>query len=1025
MDNEFYNFISYNSTGLDPAKILWINDLTTTFKCDFFQNQEHFKAIKTVDNFFKSNFRDFKCFVTPAIRNQSDHAGRPKGGLAQFVNKNIAVKLEHIVSNHWRLQAKIVHFENYRLLWLNAYFPTDPQTQIFDEYEVTELLNAIDNIISNTSFHDILFGGDINHDESRNTRFSRIVSEFMDKHELRTVWSKFGADFTYQHTNLTSFSTIDHFYVTENFLNNCCVDAAPIHLGDNRSNHSPIMLKIKVPAVGVQEIDDNVIKQKPDWKKSSEHDKAQFSRTLEEKLANIVIPDSIVCNDVTCNDVDHSDERDSYLIDVMTAVIETSFECVPVTTNRPVKSKTKLLPGWRENVLPAKNDSLFWHSVWVSAGKPVHGGLFNVMKWTRNKYTYAVRKAKQLAKKLESQTLGEAAASGNLALFKEMKKYLFKTQSGQTFPDKLEGKVSQPDIIEKFKECYEALYNSADTRDEMLSITQGIDRYIRNNIDSSVLEVNKITGKVVADAAAMMKAGKSDVSGSYTSDVFKHAPLSLFDHLSSVFRSFVMHGTISKQILCCAFLPLFKGGTKDPSKFDSYRAIAGASQLLKLFEYTVLILWGDKLTSDSLQFGFKKSVSTTHCSWLVTEVANYYVQRGGRVHACFLDCSKAFDKVLFNKLFLKMLAKGVPPVVVRVLIYAYQEQKGWVRLGKHKSEEFDITNGTRQGSVLSPFLFAACYLDDLLVQLRQSELGCYVAGVWVGCTAYADDLALLAPNREVLQKMVTICENYGKEHNLVFSTDPNPAKSKTKCILFCGSNTRVKYPNPVVLDNKNLPWVQKVDHLGHVLQQNLSNKADCIRARASFMNRASDLRDNLYFASSELKMKAINLNCCDAYGAMIWNLNGEYVDKFFRAWNIQSRLAFNVPRNTHTNLVEEYFCAGIPSLRKQTLSRYPKFVSKLLENPSREIKILSNFLLQDQRSILGRNYSYLNELINKENCLYLSGAEVRSLLPRLEVESWRTSLLTTMLNIRLDNSYNEFNINKAQVDEMVNSLCSS
>ena len=47
---------------------------------------------------------------------------------------------------------------------------------------------------------------------------------------------------------------------------------------------------------------------------------------------------------------------------------------------------------------------------------------------------------------------------------------------------------------------------------------------------------------------------------------------------------------------------------------------------------------------------------------------------------------------------------------------------------------------------------------------------------------HADDLILLAPNREVLYRMLAICERYGKEHNLVFSTDPVPKLSKTKCM---------------------------------------------------------------------------------------------------------------------------------------------------------------------------------------------------------------------------------------------------
>ena len=138
--------------------------------------------------------------------------------------------------------------------------------------------------------------------------------------------------------------------------------------------------------------------------------------------------------------------------------------------------------------------------------------------------------------------------------------------------------------------------------------------------------------------------------------------------------------------------------------FDSYRAIAGASQLLKLFEYVILIVWGDDLVTDSMQFGFKKGVSTTQCTWLVNEVATYFMRRGTAVAACLLDCSKAFDKCRFDKLFQKLIKKGLPAVVVRVLIFAYEEQQGWVKLGGRNSSMFSLTNGTRQGSVLSPLL---------------------------------------------------------------------------------------------------------------------------------------------------------------------------------------------------------------------------------------------------------------------------------------------------------------------------------
>ena len=48
-----------------------------------------------------------------------------------------------------------------------------------------------------------------------------------------------------------------------------------------------------------------------------------------------------------------------------------------------------------------------------------------------------------------------------------------------------------------------------------------------------------------------------------------------------------------------------------------------------------------------------------------------------------LDCSKAFDKCQFDKLFEKLMKRNVPAIVVRTLVYIYEEQKGCVKLAGH------------------------------------------------------------------------------------------------------------------------------------------------------------------------------------------------------------------------------------------------------------------------------------------------------------------------------------------------------
>lgn len=66
-----------------------------------------------------------------------------------------------------------------------------------------------------------------------------------------------------------------------------------------------------------------------------------------------------------------------------------------------------------------------------------------------------------------------------------------------------------------------------------------------------------------------------------------------------------MHGSVTPTLLACAFLPLLKNALKNPADPNSYRAIAGSSIILKLFDKVVLLLWGHLLCTDTLQFGYK------------------------------------------------------------------------------------------------------------------------------------------------------------------------------------------------------------------------------------------------------------------------------------------------------------------------------------------------------------------------------------------------------------------------------------
>ncbi len=69
-----------------------------------------------------------------------------------------------------------------------------------------------------------------------------------------------------------------------------------------------------------------------------------------------------------------------------------------------------------------------------------------------------------------------------------------------------------------------------------------------------------------------------------------------------------------------------------------------------------------------LQFADKPELSTTQCTWAAKEVISYYNNKCSSVYACVLDCSKAFDKIRHDVLFTKLYDKGLPPIIVRIIM---------------------------------------------------------------------------------------------------------------------------------------------------------------------------------------------------------------------------------------------------------------------------------------------------------------------------------------------------------------------
>ena len=98
-------------------------------------------------------------------------------------------------------------------------------------------------------------------------------------------------------------------------------------------------------------------------------------------------------------------------------------------------------------------------------------------------------------------------------------------------------------------------------------------------------------------------------------------------------------------------------------------------------------------------------------------------------------------------------------------MFWYSNQNLCIKWGTQKSSFFTISNGVRQGRILSPVLFSI-YMDDLSVLLSQSRIGCHIEGLCIKHVFYADDLCLMAPCAIALQELINMCFKYSIEIDL-------------------------------------------------------------------------------------------------------------------------------------------------------------------------------------------------------------------------------------------------------------------
>jgi hypothetical protein len=447
---------------------------------------------------------------------------------------------------------------------------------------------------------------------------------------------------------------------------------------------------------------------------------------------------------------------------------------------------------WSNELKLLKQQSINAHQLWVSIGRPRAGCIFQEKIKKHYEYKRAIAAAKARSKSVFSDKLLDYMHSKNVRGFWAMwRSRTRNVQDNLSYMGTASVLEAADALAKKFKTNF---VNSADN-------TALHDKFIEQlnlmpNVTSSfVLDVELVERSLIAinDSSCLDVHGLCKFHVLYAHEVLRAI-------LARLYSACMLHCFIPSFLTKVVFMPLVKDKGKNLDDVNNYRPIAIVPIFAKIFESCISVYLCEFLNTHNNQLGFVSGGGCSRAICALKTVIQYFLENKSSIFLCALDAEKAFDRINHFGLLTELIKRGVNKLFVLLLLSWFSSMSFCVRWGGVISCMCHIQSGVLQGNLLSPKFFNV-YINNLLCELEDCDLGCKVFGCFFGAIFYADDIVLLSGSLQNLQHMIDICVNFGTKYGISF----NPLKSQ--CMAFHPS--KCNYVPSAVLDLglHKLEWV--------------------------------------------------------------------------------------------------------------------------------------------------------------------------------------------------------------------------
>ncbi len=493
-----------------------------------------------------------------------------------------------------------------------------------------------------------------------------------------------------------------------------------------------------------------------------------------------------------------------------------------------------------------------------------------------------------------------------------------------------------------------------------------------NNLFHSLDEV--INESEVSKVLNSLKLGKAVGPDNISNEMLKCGKHHLLQPLTKLFNVVLNRGTFPKCWSQGYMTSIYKAGThSDPNNF---RGLTICNSIGKIFT-TIMNIRLDKIITENQlrakeQNGFVKQARTSDHMFILKCLIDSKFSDKKKLYVAFVDFSKAFDTVWHKGLMYKLLSNGITGKFFTIVQDMYKEVKCCVKTCEGLTPTFNVSQGVKQGEVLSPALFNL-YINDIPDIFDNACDPVKLSNTTLNCLMYADDLVILSNSKDGLQNSLNNLQNYCNDWRLRINVN------KTKVMVFnkLGRKTTESFS----LDGNPLEVVTKYKYLGIYFSSNgsFTYAKDNLKSRA--MKACYSLKQTLFMGNYKPK---IALSLFDKLIKPIYMYGSEVCNGF----NIKKEFSKLFKMHTAEKLVLSFsrFVLGVHkkctnAAVRGELGIYPIFIDSCVSMIKyfNRISLMPNGsllqeALQSNIAVHAQGYScwyssvsYLNDISNANN----------------------------------------------------------